>query len=42
MDAARLADVAELRRVLLDVDAVDANVAEPPPAPSGMSNWLIW
>src|SRR6185503_3293138 len=30
MDPARLADVAELGRVLLEVDAVDANVAETP------------
>ena len=30
VDPARLADVDHLRRVLLEVDAVDANVAQPP------------
>ena len=32
VDAARRADVHELRRVLLEVDAVDAHVAQPPAA----------
>ena len=36
------ADVDELGGVLLEVDAVDAHVAEPAAAASGMSYWEIW
>ena len=39
----RRADVDELGRVLLEVDAVDAHVAEPAAAgTAGSSYWEIW
>ena len=42
VDPARVADVDRLRRVLLEVGAVDADVAELAGPQIGMSYWLIW
>ena len=43
VDAARLAEVDELRRVLLEVDAVQPHVAHAArPGTAGSSYWEIW
>ena len=42
VDAPARAGVDELGRVLLEVHAVDAHVAEGPPRHRGSSYWLIW
>ena len=42
VDAARLAEVDELRRVLLEVDAVQPHVPQLAARHSGMSYWEIW